>query len=68
MKTFYFQYSGGWIGGTGVVVAPDAEAALQLANSAILEAPFSREHSIITIDELKECPENTCEIITNGDY
>lgn len=66
MATYYFRYAGGWIGGSGVVIADNKETALHLANNAIKEELLSNGAQI-TDDDLIECHKDECVIITNGD-
>ena len=66
MKTYYFEYNGGWIGGCGVVTASNKTEALNMANEKIKQEPLS--HGLITKSDLKECTKNKCIIIRNGDY
>lgn len=67
MKTFYFSFSSGHIGGDGVVVAKNKSEALLLANQAIADEPLNKSEPLQEKD-LKEVSKNTCIIVNNGDY
>lgn len=71
MKTYYFDFNSGYIGGSGVVVAKTKNEALILANNAILKEGFTRSNKPleeITLEELIEVNKNSVTIISNGDY
>lgn len=68
MKTFYFYFSSGYIGGQGVVKAKNKKEALILANKAISKEPFSKQEKLSSEDCLIEVKSGECVIIANGDY
>ena len=72
IKTYVFSFPSGWIGGSGVVVANTIEKALELANEQAFKAlfiPKDKKNWIpLKEEDLKEVPNNTCHIITNGSY
>lgn len=67
MKTYCFTTDGGWIGGSGVVIAKNKKEALELANRAIYDDPMSNS-LLESEDDLIEVEKGTAILITNGNY
>ena len=73
MKVYIFSFPSGWIEGYGVVVVANTiEKALELANDQDFKALFTpkdKENWIpLKEEDLKEINNNTCYIISNGNY
>ena len=67
MKTFYFSFSSGWIGGDGVVVAETKEKALEIVNAKLPLVLMGKQDSI-SLDDLIEVEANQCIIVNDGNY
>ena len=71
MKTYYFNFNSGYIGGSGVVVSKTKNEALILANNAILKEGFptgNKPLEKIILEDLIEVEKDSAIIISNGDY
>ena len=68
MKTWYFEFSAGWIGGSGIVVAKTIGEALVMANESIAATPMNKQKTPLMETDLKEIPKGTCVIISDGNY
>ena len=68
MKTWYFEFSSGWIGGSGVVIAKTIGEAVNMADEAIAAEPMNTQKTLLTEADLKEIPKGTCVITSSGNY
>ena len=71
MKTYYFAFDSGWIGGSGVVVSKTKNEALILAKKAILEQRLETRSGIyneLTLEDLIEVKKESVIITSHGDY
>ena len=72
MNVYVFTFNSGWLGGSGVVVAESIEKAVELANEAAYNALFTPADKAtwtpLTENDLELVSNNSCYILSNGDY
>lgn len=66
MKTYYFTFISGHIGGSGVVRANNLKEGVELANIEIKISGINAH--LIDEEDLIEVKPNQAIVITNGDY
>lgn len=68
MRTFFYEFHSGHVGGYGVVVADNVSDALELANHSIVNEPLAKKGQLLLESDLKEVRPNEACVIYNGEY
>lgn len=69
LKTYYFSFDSGYVGGSGVVIAEDRQKAWELTLDKVVDESngLTNKHNFKQEDLILVEP-NECVIISNGDY